>query len=112
MNPLPLPPAVHYANRFGAVEVTPVTDFMPLAGIRKTHPMAQAHVFDLTTAEQIALVTENRRVQVCVHYPLDGLAYLVLHDSPSTAAICRVDVKASACDKAPGAMLEALNRGR
>ena len=91
MNPLPLPPAVHYANRFGAVEVTPVTDFMPLAGIRKTHPMAQAHAFDLTTAEQIVLVTENRRVQVCVHYPLDGLAYLVLHDSPSTAAICRTN---------------------
>lgn len=112
MNPLPLPVPVHFSNRFGAVEVTPVTDFMPLAGIRKTHPMAQANAFDLTTAEQIALVTENRRVQVCVHYPLDGLAYLVLHDSPSTAAICRVDVKAFACDKAPGAMLEALNRGR
>lgn len=107
MNPLPLPPAVHYANRFGSVEVTPMTAFMPLAGIRKTHPMAQAHAFDLTTAEQIALVTENRGVQLCVHYPLDGLAYLVLHDSPSTAAICRVEVKEFACDDAPSVMLAA-----
>lgn len=107
MNPMPLTVPVHFTNRFGSVKVTPVTDFMPLAGICKTHPMAQAHAFDLTTAEQIVLVTENRGVQVCVHYPLDGLAYLVLHDSPSTAAICRVEVKEFACDVAPSVMLAA-----
>lgn len=108
MHPVP----TTFTNRFGSVLVTPMTDFMPLAGIRKTHPMAMANAFDMTTAEQIALVTENRGVQVCVHYPLDGLAYLVLHDSPSTAAICRVDVKEFACEGTPGVMLEALNRGR
>ena len=108
MHPVP----TTFTNRFGSVCVTRVTDFMPLAGIRKTHPMAVAHTFGMTTAEQIALVTENRGVQVCVHYPLDGLAYLVLHDTPSTAAICRVDVKEFACEGTPDAVLEALNRGR
>lgn len=105
-------PTRTFTNRFGTVEVTPLTDFMPVRDIRMTHPVAVANVFDVTTAEQIALVTENRGVQICLHFPLDGLAYLVLHDSPSTAAICRVDVVDFACATAPGDMLEALNRGR
>lgn len=101
-----------FTNRFGTVVVTPATDFMPVRGIRKTHPVAVANTFDLTTAEQIALVTENRGLQICPHFPMDGLAYLLLHDTPSTAAICRVEVKDFVCATAPGDMLEALNRGR
>lgn len=109
----PLAPAsspIRFSNKFGAVELTPVTEFMPVSSIRKTHPQAQANTFDLTTAEKIALITENRKIQICPHFPVDGLAYLVLHDSPSTAAICRVVVEAFECAQSPAEMLADLNR--
>lgn len=105
----PLP--VRFSNKFGIVEITPVTEFMAVSSIRKTHPQAQANTFDLTTAEKIALITENRRIQICPHFfPIDGLAYLLLHDSPSTAAICRVDVEQFVCTTTPAEMLNELNR--
>jgi hypothetical protein len=101
---------VRYSNRFGTVEITPVTPFMPVSSIRKTHPQAQENTFDLHTAEKIALITENRRIQLCPHFPIDGLAYLVLHDSPSMAAICRVNVLEFSCATSPAEMIETLNR--
>jgi hypothetical protein len=113
----PLPPVaaqhaqpVRYSNRFGTAEVTPVTPFMPVSSIRKTHPQAQENTFDLTTAEKIALITENRGIQLCPHFPIDGLAYLVLHDSPSMAAICRVNIEDFVCASSPADMIEALSR--
>ena len=84
---------------------------MPVKDIKKTHPQAQANTFDLDTAEKIALITENRRVQICPHlFPVDGLAYLILHDSPSTAAICSVNIEAFVCDTPAAAMIQKLNR--
>lgn len=103
--------AVRFANRFGVAEITPVTESMPIGDIRKTHPMALANTFDIETAEQIALITENRRIQICPRFdPMDGMAYLVLHDSPSSASICSVKVLEFVCGTTPAKMIESLNR--
>lgn len=82
-----------YENRFGAVTLTPVTEYLPIGEIRKEHPAAQANFIDLLLAEKVVAITENRRMQVCVPYPFKDNAYVVLHDSPSTAAICQVTLE-------------------
>ena len=105
------PSPVRMSNRFGSVVLTPVTEFMAVGLIRKTHPQAVANTFDLDTAEKLALITENRRIQICPHFfPIDGLAYVVLHDSTSTAAICSVTIENFVCATPPADMLETLNR--
>lgn len=110
-NPSPdLRGPVRFTNRFGSVSLTPVSDFMPVGRITKNHPVAQAHAFDMDAAEKIALITGNRGIQICVHYPLDGLAYVVLHDSPSSASICKVDIDAFDCPVPAARMINDLNR--
>lgn len=102
--------AVLFQNEFGSLRVTPVTDFVPVRDIRKTNPHAMANTVDMETAEKIALITKNRKVQICFRYPLDGLAYLVLHDSPSTAAYCQVQIDNFSCEGAARDTIARLNR--
>ena len=102
---------VSFSNSYGTVSVTPVTEFMAVSGIRKTHAQAKANTFSLDDAEKIALITENRKIQICPHFmPMDGLAYLILHDSPSTAAICKVEIKNFSCNKSAADEISMLNR--
>lgn len=103
-------PPVQYSNRFGALTLMPVTEFMPIKNIRKSHPQAKANAVDFETAEKIALITENRRIQICFMYPEMVQAYVVLHNSPSTAAYCRVTLEKFECNMSPADMLNDLNR--
>ena len=81
-----------YTNQFGSVRLTPVTEFLPIRSINKNMPEAIAQGITTDDAEKVALVTENRHIQVCFHWPMNGKAYVVLHNSPSAAAICQVEV--------------------
>lgn len=92
--------SVLFSNEFGTVSITPVTEFLKVGSIRKTHPQAQANMFDLETAEKIALITENHHIQLCFVLGT-GKCYLVLNNSPSTAAICSVEVETFVCDTSP-----------
>lgn len=102
--------AFQISNEFGVINIEPVTDTMPINQITSIAPEVQGNFFDITTAEQIALITENRGVQICFAYPFDGRGYMVLQDSPSTAAICRVSVEHFHSEHSPAATLEKINR--
>ena len=97
-------------NPFGRLSIEPVTDFMSVSQICSDHPQAQANAVDLTTAEQVALISGNRDLQVAFAYPFNGRGYVVLHDTPSTAAICRVSVSEFYSDMPPADVLERINR--
>jgi hypothetical protein len=102
---------VHFSNEFGVVELVPVMEFMTISNINKTHPMVQQNSFDLETAEKIALITENKGIQICCILELNT-AYLVLHNSSSTAAICKVIIKSFLSTEKPSEILNRLNRGK
>lgn len=102
-------PSCEVSNRFGSVRIEPVTDFMPIGQITSKDPAAEANGFDLTTAEQIALITENRGIQICFPFPHTNQAFLVMHDSPTSAAICRVSVVEFTSEEVPADILESIN---
>lgn len=77
-----------FANQFGALKLALVSEVRPVDSIFGADIDA-AHKFDLHTAEQVALITENRRIQI------GGLGahdcYIVVHESPTNAAIARIE---------------------
>lgn len=102
---------VKFKNEFGALTLTPVTGFMPVSQISSKHPLAAESSFDMETAEKVALITGNRGIQLVLHYPLNNKAFVVLHDSPATAAICSASLEEFQCTGTPAEMLNTLNRG-
>ncbi len=83
---------MRYENHYGTVELEPVTDYMPIADISYHLTAAQDNAFSLEMAEQVALITENRGIQIA--FPVISgkytCAYVVLHQGANHAAICRV----------------------
>ncbi len=77
-----------FTNQHGSLTLRTVREFEPVKSLRCRD---KTHMFDMDTAERIACITDNHGVQVAFVYPLTGEAYVVLHDSPSSAALCHVD---------------------
>lgn len=81
---------IKFCNRYGSLELKPVTDYMPVDQIKHTiAPIGSA--FNLETAEKIALITENRRIQLCIIPDNYRVMYVVHHSSTSIAAICEIN---------------------
>ena len=103
---------VHFRNRFGSASVTPIAEPLAINGLSSSNPIAQANMIDMETAEKLALISDNKRIQILFEAPFSGRAFVVLHGTPKTSvAICRVRINAFACAKSPSAMLEELVRG-
>lgn len=80
-----------HKNKFGSVAFRLVSDVLPVGDIRGAD-IESAHKFDIDTAEKIALITENGRVQICpVKEPGGWRFYVVLHATESTAAVAAID---------------------
>lgn len=79
---------LNFQNRYGQLTLVLVTD---VRNVRDIHgkDVDPAHKFGLETAEKIALVTDNRGIQ------LGGLGahdcYVVVHETPDTAAVARIE---------------------
>lgn len=113
MRPTPIQnDVIRIRNEFGTVELVPVTGILPIAQLSSALPAAQMHRFDLDTAERIALITENRGVQICCPMHWRGQAFLILHDGPSAGAVCRVSVVEWLSDEDPIEVLSRESRTR
>lgn len=86
---------IQFKNRFGTLYLTPVTDYMPISKITfKTTKAVKEHIIDMECAEKVALITDNRNVQVCFPMQLDfNSCYVIHHNKPDSACVCRVNVE-------------------
>lgn len=79
---------LNFQNQYGQLTLALVDS---LRNVRNIHgkDIDPAHKFGLETAEKIALVTDNRGIQ------LGGLGahdcYVVVHETPDTAAVARIE---------------------
>jgi ribosomal protein S1 len=88
---------ITYSNAFGEVVLEPVTGFMPVSEIsREKVPEINAVLVSLDEAEQVTLVTENRRAYMSVCFPFlpeDKAAYALKYSCVNRASVCRVTIK-------------------
>lgn len=81
---------MRYQNEYGTVDLTPITENLPIGDIHFRLPAVQDNLLSLDKAEQIALITENAGIQIAIH--LSGNAYVILHDGPSRGAVCHCHI--------------------
>lgn len=80
---------INFSNKYGTLQLKPVSDYMPVRDIsHKIVPIGCA--FTIATAEQIALITENRMIQVSMIPNNIRVCYVIHHSSTSIAAICEI----------------------
>lgn len=102
---------VNFENEFGSLQVSLITEFMPVGKISREIPEVSGNMFDLNTAEKIALITGNQKVQICMCYPLNELGYMVYHRNSQEAAVCKVDSIQFSCKVPPAEQIELMARG-
>lgn len=90
---------ITYENKYGSVTLTPVTDYMNISEVSANKlPVIQEHTFSMEDAERIALITDNRSIQISFPWILEqghprrNDAYVVHHQSPSTVCLCHVEL--------------------
>lgn len=79
-----------FENRHGRVVTEDITDVIPIKGVRVAN-FDPADSFDLTKAEQVALITRDERIQLMFD-PLNMLNrwMLLLHTDVSDVIVLRV----------------------
>lgn len=100
---------IKYKNNYGQLELELVSEYIPVSTIKGSN-ISDSLKFSLETAEQIALITENRKIQICI--PLDWKVYVIIHNSPSTAAIAKIKSLDFIADITPAEELHRLNKGK
>lgn len=83
---------IQFTNRYGTLVIDPISEYHPVKGIRSDIVPVDGRFHGIDTAEKIALITENRHIQIGFQMPLtrNSFGYILHHDSPSTCAICRI----------------------
>ena len=77
-----------FENEYGQLIVQPISDFMNVRDI--THDLLTDECFfNMKTAEKIALITENKIMQIAFKPDLSA-AYMIMHNTPHTAAACEI----------------------
>lgn len=79
---------IRYHNKYGSLEIEVIEAYRNISTIRSKE-LSSALFFDISTAEKVALITENKGVQLSPTADYKTM-YLVHHESPSMAAVCRV----------------------
>ena len=97
-----------YKNKYGTATLTPIGPIVHVSKVVGAEVIDAGYGFDMATAERLALVTENARLQ-----PAYNMArrqcYVVCHHSPSEVQVCRLD--ALVCTETdPHATLNRLNK--
>lgn len=83
---------LNFQNRYGQLALTLVDAVRPVKGIRGVDVEDQ-HKFGIDVAEKIALISDNRGIQICPCKDGDGkwVCFVIAHDSPSTGAVARIE---------------------
>ena len=77
-----------YKNKYGLLELETITDFVHISYNYKS----SCHDFlNIETAEKIALITNNKDIQICINGKDFNSYYIILHNTPSTAALCKIN---------------------
>lgn len=97
-----------YRNKFGTATLTPVGPIVHVSEVVGSEVIDAGYGFDLTTAAQLALVTENARLQPAYNMARSQ-SYVLCHHSPSTVQVCRLDAL-SCTETDPHATLDRLNK--
>ena len=99
---------INFKNEFGTLSVSLVTDFLAVRDINRNIKSVSDNLFDMETAEKIALITGNKRIQLVMCYPLNGQCYMVYHQGSSLAAVCKIESMDFHCDRAPAAQIDLM----
>jgi hypothetical protein len=83
---------ISYQNNYGTLVLEPVSEYRSVDGIRSDIVPENSRFYGIDVAEKVALITENRRIQIAFQMPLtrNSFGYILHHDSPNTCAICRI----------------------
>lgn len=79
---------IEYENKYGSLELETVSEYKKVGEIR-SKDLDPSLFFDIETAEQIALITGNKGIQLSVTY-LPGKMFVIHHASSDIAAVCKV----------------------
>lgn len=79
---------LNFKNGYGTLTLKLVSPVMPVDAIHGAD-IADTYKFDLETAEKVALITENRHIQIGGFTRND--CYVVAHESTSTAAVACIE---------------------
>lgn len=86
-----------YSNKFGVLELEPVTKFMPVSEInRDSVPEIEDVLVSIDDAEKVTLITENRRAYMSFCYPSlpeDRATFALKYSCRNRAAVCRINIK-------------------
>ena len=79
---------LRFKNRYGELALVLVSDIRHVNDIHGKD-IDDQYKFGLKTAEKVALVTDNRGIQIGGAGAHD--CYVVVHETPSTAAVARIE---------------------
>lgn len=83
---------LNFKNKCGRLTLLPVSGVQSVRCIRGKD-IDDYHKFSIDIAEQVALITGNRGIQLCPCNTSTGLAfYIVIHETPSTGAVARISL--------------------
>lgn len=77
-----------YKNKYGSLELEVVSNYQDVSKIR-SKDQDPSLFFSIDQAEQIALITGNRGIQLCVTQDHKQM-FVIHHQSSGVAAVCRV----------------------
>lgn len=78
---------ITYKNKYGVLEFK-VGSYQKVSTIH-SKDVNESLFFDIGTAEKIALITENRSIQLCVNSDFKKM-FLIHHSASDIAAVCEV----------------------
>jgi hypothetical protein len=76
-----------YSNTYGSLQLEPIGPFKAVNTIRGVD-LPDDIKFSMDTAEKIALITDNRGIQLC--FESFKKVYVIIHQGPSLAAVARI----------------------
>jgi hypothetical protein len=105
--------SIFIKNKYGSVLLTPVTGYMPIVMISEANlPIVNDHLFSMDDSEAIALITGNKNIQVSHPFILNNQhpnrekGYLIHHESPNVACVCKVEIERIEIDNGNSAQQE------
>ena len=79
-------------NKYGKVKIKIVENFMTISEFGTIATHKNVPFFNLEDAEKIALITENRHIQIAFNQKNMSEAYLVVHKSSNEIALANVEI--------------------
>lgn len=80
---------IDYANKYGTAQLITITEYRNIAGIRGKD-ISDENKYSIDTLEKLVLISDNRKMQVSLGWPMQNVGYIMHHRSASEVAICRI----------------------